>query len=85
MRITTKSCLNLDVVITKDNTNYGDPTVSNVFEKFKIHCIQDMHENDVEKCQSRNVIKFISVGKYSVWGDYIRNSSVEAVVGVVKK
>ena len=27
-----KGCVSLDVVIVEDNTDYGDPTVSNVFE-----------------------------------------------------
>lgn len=80
-----KGCVTLDVVIVEDNTNYGDSSVSNVFEKFKVHCVQSTHENDVQQYQSRSVIKFISVGKCSVWGDYASNLSVEAVVEVVNK
>ena len=30
-------CVSLDVVIVEDKTNYGDPNISNLFEKFKVH------------------------------------------------
>ena len=80
-----KGCVTLDVIIIEDNTDYGDPTVSNIFEKFKVHCIQDIKENDVDKYQIRDIIKFKSIGKCSVWGDYASNLSVEAVVEVVSK
>ena len=30
-----KGCVTLDVVIVEDKTNYGDSTISNIFEKFK--------------------------------------------------
>ena len=82
---TNKNCVSLDVVIVEDNTNYGDPTVSNLFEKFKVHCIQDIKESDTDKYQVKDVIKFKSIGKCSVWGDYSSNLSVEAVVEVVNK
>lgn len=29
-----KGCVSLDVVITEDYTDYGDTTISNIFEKF---------------------------------------------------
>ena len=81
---TNKNCVSLDVVIVEDNTNYGDPTVSNLFEKFKAHCIQDIKESDINKYHVEDIIKFKSIGKCSVWGDYSSNLSVEAVVEVVK-
>ena len=31
-----KGCVNIDVIITEDNTDYGDENVSNIFEKFKV-------------------------------------------------
>ena len=34
-----RACVSLDVIITEDKTDYGDPTISNIFEKFKVHCI----------------------------------------------
>ena len=80
-----KGCVSLDIIIIEDNTNYGDPTVTNVFEKFKVHCIQDVNESDVNKYHPKDIIQFKSIGKCSVWGDYSSNLSVEAVVGVVKK
>ena len=33
-----KGCVSLDVIITEDQTDYGDASVSNIFEKFKVHC-----------------------------------------------
>ena len=79
-----KGCVTLDVIIVEDNTNYGDASVSNIFEKFKVHCFQDVNEDDVEKYKIRDMIQFVSVGKCSVWGDYGSQLSVEAVVKVVK-
>ena len=80
-----KNCVSLDVIIIEDNTNYGDPTVSNLFEKFKVHCIQDTSEANVNKYTPRDVIRFKNIGKCSVWGDYSSQLSVEAVVEVVGK
>ena len=79
-----KKCVSLNVVVVVDGTNYGDPSVSNVFEKFKVHCIQDTKEEDVMKYGPQDKIIFKSVGKCSVYGDYNSNLSVEAVVEVVK-
>lgn len=79
-----KGCVSLDVIITEDYTDYGDSTVSNLFEKFKVHCINDVEEDDIEKYQARDKIEFKSVGKCSVWGDYQSQLSVEAVVEVVE-
>ena len=80
-----KGCVSLDVIIIEDNTNYGDPTVSNLFEKFKVHCIQETKESDVDIYQPKDIIRFKSIGKCSVWGDYSSQLSVEAVVEVVNK
>lgn len=79
-----RNCVTLDVVITEDKTDYGDPAVSNIFEKFKVHCIKDVNEADVAKYHVRDVIHFKSIGKCSVWGDFSSQLSVEAIVGVVK-
>ena len=79
-----RGCVSLDVVITADNTDYGDPTVSNVFEKFKVHCIKDVKEADVAKYHIMDKIQFKNIGKCSVWGDYSSQLSVEAIVEVVK-
>ncbi len=78
-------CVSLDVVIVEDNTNYGDPNVSNLFEKFKVHCIQDVNESDINKYHIQDMIIFKSIGKCSVYGDYGSALSVEAVVEVIKK
>lgn len=80
-----KGCVSLDVVIVEDKTDYGDPSVSNVFEKFRVHCIQDTNENAVSKYHAKDMIRFTSIGKCSVWGDYGSNLSVEAVVEVMAK
>ncbi len=79
-----RGCVSLDVIITEDNTDYGDPTVTNVFEKFKVHCIRDVNEADINKYHIRDKIQFKNIGKCSVWGDYSSQLSVEAVVEVVK-
>ena len=79
-----KNCISLDIVVVADGTNYGDPTISNVYEKFKVHCIQDTKEEDVMKYGPQDKIIFKSVGKCSVYSDYNSNLSVEAVVEVVK-
>ena len=79
-----KGCVSLDVIIVEDTTDYGDPTISNIFEKFKVHCINDVKEADISKYHIQNVINFTSAGKCSVWGDYGTNLSVEAVVEVAK-
>ncbi len=79
-----RGCVSLDVIITEDNTDYGDPAVSNIFEKFKVHCVKDVKEADVNKYHIRDKIQFKNIGKCSVWGDYSSQLSVEAVVEVVK-
>lgn len=79
-----RSCVSLDVIITQDNTDYGDPTISNLFEKFKVHCIKDVNEDDVNKYHIQDKIRFKNIGNCSVWGDYASQLSVEAVVEVVK-
>ncbi len=80
-----RGCVSLDVVITEDNTDYGEPNVSNVFEKFKVHCVRDVNENDVNKYHIMDKIVFTNIGKCSVWGDYSSQLSVEAIVEVEKK
>ncbi|MCM1496156.1 MAG: hypothetical protein NC089_10215 [Bacteroides sp.] len=51
-----KGCVSLDVIITEDNTDYGDETVSNIFEKFKVHLIKDIDEDDIGKYHVRDKI-----------------------------
>lgn len=80
-----KGCVTIDVIIVEDKTNYGDPTITNVFEKFKVHCIEDTSIDDVVKYPPMSFIRFITVGKCTVWGDYASNLSVEAKVEVIKK
>ena len=81
---TKKGCVSLDIVITEDYTDYGDTSVSNIFEKFKVHCVHDVNEEDVEKYNVKERIQFVSVGKCSVWGEYNSNLSVEAEVEVLE-
>ncbi len=78
-----KGCVSLDVVIVEDATDYGDPTISNIYEKFKVHCVTDVDEEDVDKYSSKEMIIFKRIGKCTVWGDYATNLSVEAEVEVV--
>ena len=80
-----KGCVTLDVIITEDKTDYGDPSVSNVFEKFKVHLIKETNENSAAKYKTSDLIRFTSIGRCTVWGDYSNQLSVEAVVEVVKK
>ncbi len=78
-----KGCVSLDVIITEDNTDYGDEKITNIFEKFKVHLIKDTDVEDVEKYCVKDEIHFVSIGKCSVWGDYGSNLSVEAEIEVV--
>ena len=78
-----KKCVSLDIVITKDDTDYGDVAVNNLYEKFKVHCVQDINEADVSKYPVGSLIQFKQVGKCSIYGDFNSNLSVEAVVQVV--
>lgn len=78
-----KGCVSLDVIITEDETDYGDESVTNLFEKFKVHCVMDKDETDVDKYSVRDIITFNSVGKCTVWGDYASQLSIEAIVEVV--
>lgn len=79
-----KHCVSLDIIIMEDNTDYGDNSISNIYEKFKVHCVNDVNENDVEKYGIQNEILFKSIGKCTVWGEFNCNLSVEAVVEVMK-
>ena len=79
-----RNCVSLDVAITEDHSDYGDKTISNVYEKFKVHCIQDTSEDDVNKYIVGQTIIFKNFGKCSVYGSYNEQLSVEAVVEVAK-
>lgn len=79
-----KGCVSLDVVITEDYTDYGDTTISNIFEKFRTYLVKDIDEDDVEKYHVQDKIAFVSVGKCSVWGDYQNQLSVEAEIEVLE-
>lgn len=79
-----KGCVSLDVIITEDYTDYGDTEISNIYEKFKVHCINDKNESDTDNYNVRDKIQFVSVGKCSVWGDYASQLSVEAEVEVLE-
>ena len=79
-----KLCVTLDVVIVEDKTDYGDATVTNLFEKFKVHCIKDTSIDDVNKYKPQDTIRFTNIGKCTVWGDYNSNLSVEAIIEVIK-
>ena len=79
-----KGCVTLDVIITEDNTDYGDPAITNQFEKFKVHCFKDVNETDVDKYHVKDMIRFKTYGKCSVYGDYSSQLCVEAVVEVIK-
>ena len=80
-----KDCVSLDVIITEDNTDYGDNTVTNLYEKFKVHLISETDMEDVDKYAVKSNIVFKRVGKCTVWGDYNTQLSVEAEVEVVEQ
>ena len=80
-----KGCVSLDVIITADKTDYGDPSISNVYERFKVHCVNDVSEDDIKKYHVMDTITFVRVGRCTVWGDYGNQLSVEAELEVVKK
>lgn len=75
-----KECVSLDVVIIEDNTDYGDKTISNIYEKFKVNCIENINKDDVNQYSVGKEIIFKKVGRCSVYGDYNSNLSVEAAV-----
>ena len=78
-----KECVSLDVVITEDDTDYGDESVSNIFETFKVHLINEKEVNDALKYHVKDEIIFKGIGKCSVWGEYNNQLSVEASIEVV--
>ena len=80
-----RGCVTLSVAITEDKTDYGDKGISNIFEKFNVHCIQDILESDVDKYSVGDSIIFKNIGKCSVYGEYNSQLSVEAIVEVAKK
>ena len=80
-----KDCVSLDVIITEDNTDYGDDSVTNLYEKFKVHLITETEMQDTDKYKAKDIIVFKRVGKCSVWGDYSTQLSIEAEVEVVEK
>ena len=80
-----KDCVSLDVIITEDNTDYGDDAVTNLYEKFKVHLITETEREDVDKFAVKSVIVFKKIGKCTVWGDYNSQLSVEAEVEVVEQ
>ena len=80
-----RDCVSLDVIITEDNTNYGDDKTSNIYEKFKVHLINETSMEDVDKYAVKNAIAFKRIGKCTVWGDYSSQLSVEAEVEVVER
>ncbi len=75
-----RGCVTISVVITEDKTDYGDSNVSNLFEKFNVHLINDRDENAVNRYHIGDEIIFKSIGKCTVWGDYGSQLSVEAEV-----
>lgn len=79
-----KDCVSLDVIITEDETDYGDDSVTNVYEKFKVHLINETDMEDVDKYAVKSIIVFKRVGKCTVWGDYNTQLSVEAEVEVIE-
>jgi len=80
-----KGCVSLDVIIVEDATDYGDKSVSNIFEKFKVHLINDTKETDANKYHISNQIVFKSISHAQVWGEYNSNLSVYAIdIEVVK-
>ena len=79
-----KNLVTLEVIIIEDKTNYGDPGITNLYEKFYVHCIKDVNPEDINKYPVQSNIIFKSIGKCSVWGDFSSNLSVEAVVEVAK-
>ena len=80
-----RGCVSIVVIILEDKTDYGDPSITNAYEKFTVHCVKDTSERDVTKYTIGDDIVFKNVGKCSVWGDYSSQLSVEAIVEVVKK
>lgn len=78
-----KKCVSCSVTITKDEYDYGDPNVTNLYQSFKVHLTNDTKETDMAKYKIGDAIQFVSVGKATVWGDYSSNLSVCAEIKVL--
>lgn len=78
-----RGCVSLDVAIVEDHTDYGDPSVTNLYEKFKVHCVNDVNPNEIAKYPIGSEIRFRQIGQCTVYGDYSSSLSVTAVVQIV--
>lgn len=65
------------VVITKDDTNYGDGDIDNLYEAFNVKCIGADLEEAKKKFSVRNRIRFKRYKKAVVYGSYQNYLSVE--------
>lgn len=82
----TKQMISCDVVIIADKTDYGDPTISNAFEKFKVS-IPGTTESDVNKYATlmNQACIITNVQKVSVYGEYQDKLSVVANLNKAKE
>ena len=80
-----KEMIVAEIAILSDNTDYGDSSVSNVFEKFNV-TILNSTEADLNKYSSyiNQRCTILNVQKASVWGDYSNRLSLIAQVQLMK-
>ncbi len=75
-----RGCVTVTIVIIEDHTNYGDPSINNLYEKFSAHLINEKEESAVNKFKTGDEVIFKSIGRCTVWGDYSSQLSVEAEI-----
>ena len=74
----------VQLAIIRDDTDYGDPTVSNVFEKFNF-TITNSNEKDLNKYPLLKKVKIVKVDKATVYGDYGNNLSMAGAISIVNE
>lgn len=74
----------LELAITKDDTDYGDPSVSNIYEKFNF-VITNSNEKDLNKYPLRKKVKIVKVDKATVYGEYQNNLSISGAINIVNE
>jgi len=79
-----RGCVSLEITIVEDNTDYGDASISNLYEKFQFHCINDTNPEDINKYPIHKNVVFKTFNKAVVYGEYMNMLSVSGEAMVVK-
>lgn len=76
--------ISVQLVITKDGTDYGDQNVSNLYEKFNI-VITDSNEKDLSKYPLGKKVRLTKVDRATVYGDYQNNLSLTGSIAIINE